>query len=111
MFEENESKRIALAMKEFEKELEHETEQEKLKAEKTLNTLAKRKEKLLMVSLKLFSDFAELKHSVRLLYFLDNNISSFMNLKKLFQRLNKKFFMTSYILYIILLKFLFFIFI
>ena len=36
-------------MQEFEKELEHETEQEKLKAEKTLSTLAKRKDKLLQV--------------------------------------------------------------
>lgn len=36
-------------MQEFEKEMEQETEQEKLKAERTLNTLAKRKEKLLLV--------------------------------------------------------------
>ena len=38
-----------MAMDEFEKELEFETEQDKLKAEKTLNNLVQRKEKLLQV--------------------------------------------------------------
>ena len=50
MFEDEESKRMAIAMQDFEKELELETEQEKRKAEKTLNNLVQRKEKLLQVA-------------------------------------------------------------
>ncbi|CAK8677709.1 unnamed protein product [Clavelina lepadiformis] len=45
--EEEEKRRIAAAMEEFGKELETETVQDKMKAEKSLNNLAQRKEKLL----------------------------------------------------------------
>jgi len=38
------------AMKRFEEEVNEETEQEKIRVEKTLDTLNKRKEKLLKVS-------------------------------------------------------------
>ena len=62
--EEEEKRRIAAAMEEFGKELETETVQDKMKAEKSLNNLAQRKEKLLKVSSHSFVDDVEVGDSL-----------------------------------------------